>query len=277
MPNYISKIKLPSGSEYEIKDAVARQLIANGVSFIIAWNGSAAPVIANIPAGVSVSFNGTSYTGTLAAGNATAGAFYLVKSSTLPSDDNLDVYDEYVVIANGNSKTWEKIGDTRLNLGNLGDLAYKSSVTLNKGAGDNVLGEATTFALSSDAVTHGLLNGHTQKVLGSGATFNTVVTPSQTTLKPIASLGDANKVEFSLGSGDHAETLVITATAAAPSYGSDISVVTGIASTSTTTSNADSVDAVTSMPASKVGTAITVGTNDKVKVAKYNDLSVSAS
>lgn len=35
MPD-ISKIKLPSGSTYDIKDAVARQMISGGVSFIVA-------------------------------------------------------------------------------------------------------------------------------------------------------------------------------------------------------------------------------------------------
>lgn len=36
----ISKIKMPSGNTYDIKDAVARQAIAGGVSFIVAWNGT---------------------------------------------------------------------------------------------------------------------------------------------------------------------------------------------------------------------------------------------
>lgn len=32
----ISKITLPSGNTYDIKDAVARQMISGGVSFIVA-------------------------------------------------------------------------------------------------------------------------------------------------------------------------------------------------------------------------------------------------
>lgn len=32
----ISKIKLPSGNVYDIKDAVARQMISGGVSFLVA-------------------------------------------------------------------------------------------------------------------------------------------------------------------------------------------------------------------------------------------------
>ena len=51
MPD-ISKITLPSGNTYDIKDATARQMISGGVSFIIAWDGNSLPVVANIPEGV---------------------------------------------------------------------------------------------------------------------------------------------------------------------------------------------------------------------------------
>lgn len=40
----ISKITLPSGTTYEIKDEVARQAIAGGVSFIISTDASNTPV-----------------------------------------------------------------------------------------------------------------------------------------------------------------------------------------------------------------------------------------
>ena len=166
----ISKITLPSGNTYEIKDAYARQLIAGGVSFIIAWNGSSAPVAASIPAGVKVTYNGTTTTGTLATANAQVGAFYLVKSST--EVEALDVYDEYVVVGSGSNKQWEKLGDTTLNLDNLGALAYKDSAT----------GTATA---SSSSVT--FTGGTTDTVLGSDATFTTTVTPSTTNIKATAS------------------------------------------------------------------------------------------
>ncbi len=89
----ISKITLPSGNTYDIKDATARQIISGGVSFIIAWDGASTPVVADIPYGVTVTYNDTDYTGTLSADSATAGAFYLVKSSTTPSGETLDIYD----------------------------------------------------------------------------------------------------------------------------------------------------------------------------------------
>ena len=67
----ISKITLPSGNTYDIKDATAREMISGGVSFVIAWNGGS-PTVANIPAGVKVVYNGTTYTGTLDADDAEA-------------------------------------------------------------------------------------------------------------------------------------------------------------------------------------------------------------
>lgn len=67
---YISKIQLPgSNTAYIIKDEEARtmisEIIAGGVTFIIAWDGASTPVPANIPKDVQVVYNGTTYTGTL--------------------------------------------------------------------------------------------------------------------------------------------------------------------------------------------------------------------
>lgn len=181
--NEISKIKMPSGNTYEIKDLWVRetkipqleQLIAGGVSFVTAWNGESAPVVANIPEGVVVRYNNTNYTGTLSADDATSGQFYLVKSST--QEDNFDVYDEYTVVTSGNTKTWEKIGDTQLDLSDLGALAYKDNVTLNK---------QTATALT------GVKASSTDKVLGADTTFTVTqptitVTPSSTNIKATAS------------------------------------------------------------------------------------------
>lgn len=203
----ISKITLPSGNTYDIKDATARQMISGGVSFIIAWNGASTPVIADIPAGVVVTYNGTDYTGTLSAENAQAGAFYLIKSSTQQTG-SLDIYDEYVPVGTTGSKTWEKIGDTQLDLSDvvvsvtlnkqtdvvLGEgttfTNASSSVSFSGGTTDVVLGEDTTFALTSGAVTHGAPG--TDEVLGSGTTFTVTqptitVTPTTTNIKATAS------------------------------------------------------------------------------------------
>ena len=54
-----------------------------------------------------------------------------------------------------------------------------------------------------------------------------------------------------------------------------VNVATGITSSSTTVSSADTVGAITALGAGTAAAqAITVGTNDKVKVAKYDDLDV---
>ena len=179
----ISQIQLPSGNTYEIKDAYARQLLAGGLKFVVCWDGSSTPVVANIPAGVIVKYNGTTYTGTKSAETAEPLTFYLICSPT--QEGERDVYDEYVAIGNTGSKTWEKLGDTRIDLSDLGALAYKDNVTLNKGTGDVVLGEATTFTNSSSAVSFS--GGTTDKVLGSDATFSTSVSTSNTNVKATAS------------------------------------------------------------------------------------------
>jgi len=204
----ISKITLPSGNTYDIKDATARQMISGGVSFIIAWDGTSTPVVADIPAGVTVTYNDTDYTGTKTADSAQAGAFYLVKSSTQAG--TLDVYDEYVPVGTAGSKTWEKIGDTQIVLTDvvtgvtlnkstdvvLGEATTftnaSSSVSFSGGTSDVVLGEGTTFTNASSSVSFGELTGHTDTVLGTSSTFSVTeptisVTPSTTYLGATAS------------------------------------------------------------------------------------------
>jgi len=204
----ISKITLPSGNTYDIKDATAREMISGGVSFIIAWDGTSTPTVANIPEGVVVTYNSTDYTGTMSAETAQAGAFYLVKSST--QKGTLDIYDEYVPVGTTGSKAWEKIGDTQVNLTDvvtgvtltkatdkvLGEATTftnsTSSVSFSGGTTDKVLGEATTFTNGTSSVTFGALTGHTDTVLGTGSTFSVTeptisVTPSTTYLGATAS------------------------------------------------------------------------------------------
>lgn len=291
----ISKITLPSGNTYEIKDAVARELIAGGITYEVVWDGTSAPTVAKIPAGVVVTYNGTDYTGTKAASTAEPGTFYLVKSGT-----GTNSYDEYVA-ANG---AWEKLGGKDIDLSNLGALAYKDNVTLTKGSGDVVLGEATTFTAAASAVSFS--GGTTDKVLGSSATFTTSVTPSTTNIKATASgtavgasgtdtfvksypgatsklatttvpnvtsAGAASTWSFAMGSGTDAETLIISggngtaptlgtaktvATGSLSSSGSGDTVMTGLG-TATTGSAVTGVQ-VTSQPTIALATGATAGT-----------------
>ena len=160
----IDRITLPSGNTYYIADREIRdvvdtlsQAIAGGVSFVIAWDGTSAPVVANIPAGVVVTYQGTDYTGTLSTSSAQAGAFYLVKSAT-QAGGALDKYDEYVPVGSEGSKTWEKIGDTQIDLANV-----VTGVSLTKQT-DTVIGTDATFTITQPTVA-----------LSTGATAGTGV------------------------------------------------------------------------------------------------------
>ena len=160
----IDRITLPSGNTYYIADREIRdvvdtlsQAIAGGVSFVIAWDGTSAPVVANIPAGVVVTYEGTNYTGTLSTSSAQAGAFYLVKSAT-QAGGALDKYDEYVPVGAEGSKVWEKIGDTQIDLTNV-----VTGVSLTKQT-DTVIGTDATFTITQPTVA-----------LSTGATAGTGV------------------------------------------------------------------------------------------------------
>ena len=247
----ISKITLPSGNTYEIKDAVARQMISGGVSFIVAWDGTGTPVAANLPKGVVAG----GVTGTLEAADAQAGAFYLVKSSTTPSAEALDIYDEYVVVGSA-TKSWEKIGDTQLNLTDV-----VTGVSLTKQT-DVVLGEATTFSATDPTIT---VTPSTTYIKGTASGANTawnskdsktVVTGYAnttsdtfvksvsaetnknlvtTTVPNVTNAGSASTWSFTMGSGDAAETLIINgANSVAPTLGTAKTVATGATSTSGT-------------------------------------------
>lgn len=299
MPD-LSKIMLPSGNIYDIKDATARELIAGGLSFNVVWDGTSTPVVANIPAGVVVTYNGTDYTGTMPVSSAEAGTFYLVKSGASPN-----AYDEYVVAGPSGGRFWERLGGKDIDLSNLGALAYKDNVTLSKGSGDNVLGEATTFTAAASAVSfaaHTTDNFVKSVSAVTGKKMVTTTVPNVTgntnvSIPNVTNVGTADTWNFAMGSGTDAETLIISgANGTTPTLGTALSaskVTLGTAKTVATgaLSESGTGDAVVSdvqvgesaaaITALGAGTAaaqnITVGTNDKVKVAKYDDLSVSAS
>lgn len=82
-----------------------------GSSYVVAWDGASTPVVANIPAGVSVTYNSTTYTGTLTASSSTMGNIYLVAQSANPN-----VKDMYVTAVSGGSYVWTQIGTTSIDL-----------------------------------------------------------------------------------------------------------------------------------------------------------------
>lgn len=146
----ISKIHLPSG-EYNVKDVVARSMVSGSISFKISYDGSAAPNVAEVPQGVVIIHDGQSYTGTLTPANAAANTFYLVKSTTTPSSEVLDIYDEYMVIKPVVETTstwfWEKIGDTQVDLSGI-----VTNVTFSKKT-DTVIGSDSTFTITQPTIS----------------------------------------------------------------------------------------------------------------------------
>lgn len=294
----ISKITLPSGNTYDIKDATAREMISGGVSFVIAWDGASVPTVANIPAGVVVKYNGTNYTGTLDADDAEVGAFYLVKSSTTPSAEILDVYDEYVPVGVTGNKNWEKIGDTQLNLSDV-----VTAVSLSKQT-DVVLGEATTFtgvdptitvtpsttylgatasgtAVGADSTAAAItgFGTHTTDTFVKSVTAETNKNLVTTTVPNVTNAGTASTWNFAMGSGANAETLIISgANSTAPTLGTAKTVATGATSTSGTgdavvtgVTVGDSAQAITAL-----GTPTTANALTGVKVTAQPTVSLGS-
>ena len=226
----IDRITLPSGNTYYIADREIRdvvdalsQAIAGGVAYIIAWDGTAAPVVANIPAGVVVTYNGTDYTGTLAANGAQAGAFYLVKSAT-QAGGSLDKYDEYVPVGDTGSKTWEKIGDTQIDLSNV-----VTGVSLTKQT-DTVIGTDATFTITQPTVA-----------LSTGATAGTGVISVATGITSVTDPSTTLSAESSSATGraqfvQSVSTTKISASAsggAVSASGDNVTALTGLGTPST--------------------------------------------
>ena len=187
----ISKITLPSGSTYNIKDEVARQIIA-GLTFIIAWDGTGTPTAANIPKGVVAG----GVTGTLEAASEVVNprAFYLVKSATTPSSETLDKYDEYAVVKPDTEDSttwyWEKFGDTKINLTDV-----VTGVTLNKST-DTAIGSDATFTITQPTIA-----------LATGATAGTGVVSLTNGVTGKGSSGNSATVLSGLGTPSTATAL----------------------------------------------------------------------
>lgn len=190
---YLSKFTFPNGQTYYLKDEEARQLIGSGGTFIIAWNGTGTPDVSKIPAGIVVNYGGTAYTGTLAATDPSVQSkgFYLVKSSVGDTAAK-DTFDEYVIVNDGSSVVWERLGNTALDVSSLKSLAYKDNVTLQKGTGKAVLGASTTFTAAESDVT--FTGGTTKTALGAGATFKTAVDTTKTAYTITSQLLDSPTV-----------------------------------------------------------------------------------
>ena len=119
----ISKITLPTGTTYDIKDTVAREMASAGLAFVLSTDA------ASTPYGVTWDNGGTTVTGTLVASKKKKNKFYLVPQ---PTSVSKDIKAEYITIQDANDDyLWEKIGTTDIDLSSLGSLAYKDTATGN--------------------------------------------------------------------------------------------------------------------------------------------------
>ena len=174
----ISKITLPSGTTYNIKDETARQMASAGVSFTVSTDA------ASTPKDVTWESGGTTITGTLVASSSTTGVFYLVPITT---SGTKDVYAEYVTVSSSNVYSWEKIGTTDIDLSSLGDLAYKDS------ASGNFKPEGT--------VSQPTFSGNSLTSTGTFTPDGTVSTPTFTGTEGSVSVSGTPAGSISVGTG----------------------------------------------------------------------------
>lgn len=123
----ISKIVLPSGSSYDIKDATAREAISkiNSFDYLICKDA------ATTPKGVKWFQGELEIVGTLEAAATTKAKIYLVPAKNASGDTN--VFAEYITVQDGEGASatysWEVLGDTEIRLEDLGALAYKDDAS----------------------------------------------------------------------------------------------------------------------------------------------------
>lgn len=228
----ISKITLPSGTTYNIKDTTARESIE-----AIIKAGLVYKVVASLPT----------------ASAETMGAIYLVAHSHGTSDG----YDEYLTIKGGTEAsptyTWEKMGSTDIDLS---EYAKKGGgITLTSATATN---SKTNITIANHTVTQGTFSGSftgTQKQVsvsgtpsgsvtiskgtgtanytpeGTVSTPTITVTPSTTTVYSITDVGSLPTLTTTVAN----EILTIGfARGSLPTKGSGTSVVNGITSATST-------------------------------------------
>ena len=182
---YLSKITLPDGNTYELKDLEARDLIdqiaAGSLTFIRCTGAS------NTPQGVQWNDGGTVITGTLVASNDTKGKIYLVPQK---NGAGKDYFEEYVTVDTSATSTpnlvWEKLGDTEIDFESLGAFAYADT-----GSGSTTLSTVDSASFGNGAVSASASYtpaGSISVTLGQTATAASLTradyTPAGTVSKP---------------------------------------------------------------------------------------------
>lgn len=274
MPD-ISRITLPSGNTYEIKDIVARDAIKslNNYDYLLCTSAEDTPI------GVEWEKDGETIVGTLVASADTMYVIHLV-----PDDNGSgDIFDEYITTYDEETTayTWMQFGNTEAHLSNLGDMAYTdtgevtiqpkgtnadSAVTFTGAQSDTVLGEDTTFTNSSSEVTFG--NHTTSTVLTSNVTA-TVPKTSSTTKHLTAS---ASGTEVGVATSAAAITNLGT-----PSTDTFVKSYPGTTSKLVTTSVIGVGSSTTTASKATAGTAVNVATTDTAKTVATGSLGAETS
>lgn len=161
----ISKITLPSGSTYDIKDAAAREQIAD-----IAAAGLTYEVVDSLPP----------------ASSSTRGKIYLVAMEG-SSNDN---YNEYLTITTdgGATYSWEKIGNTQMDLTNYvadGDTISLGSMTTSS--------NTTGISIANHTVTQGSVSATGSFTpSGDNAASEVTISPITTQMYSMTSAGSVS-------------------------------------------------------------------------------------
>jgi len=231
---YVEVIKSDDGNDYGIYDYEARRAIESivgGLTFVKSTNA------ATTPQGVVWDNAGTAVTGTLIASANTADKIYLVpynptgEGGSSVSPPTRDIYEEYITTLDGTTYKWERLGNTEIDFDNLGDLAWKDNVSLNK---------QTVNALTAASIPTGTTWTQTPTRVTLDSDAFDVTTTTDTFVKTITTTNGAALTGLGTPTTDNAIK--------------SITPTTGAFVTSVTPSTAAFVNGVTSTP-SKLTTA----------------------
>ena len=223
--------------------------------------------------------------------------------------ESLDIFDEYVTVGSS-TYSWEKIGDTRMDLSNVvtNVTLSKSTTTVVTGyssvATSNVIGANATFsftqptisvtpsttylgatatgaAVGADGTANAItgFGNHTTDTFVKSVSAETGKNLVTTTVPNVTNVGSAASWTFTMGSGAASETLIIGGgNGTAPTLGTAITVATG--ATSTTGSGAAVVTGVTigasASAITALGTPTTASCLTGVKVTTQPTISLAA-
>lgn len=150
---YVTDTQIKAYYTKEQVDLIISALGKN--SYRVAWDGSTQPTVANIPAGVVVTYNNTDYIGTLSASANTINSIYLVGQ------------DMYVTSKDGNIYSWVFAGTTELELK---DYATKEEVTQLEQKVSYLGGKYYGFFADEENLPEGTVPGFAY--VGEGPTYN---------------------------------------------------------------------------------------------------------